>query len=425
VCSSDLEVVRAGGHPVLRVRIPETEEALVRLGKDEQISYRYPCHKKDFQIANGLISIWAEDNTKAMTSVPPAKQALVSKAKKPLLDTMLKRSSLKGTDKFRWVGTQYPCQASAQDAEMSLGEYENFVFKAGLLHLPDPAKAWRKIGTAQQRMCDFLDKAKEIRFISGKTDLRLGIEGRKWINCDGRNNFPDGEVFTGPIETATEGVVHYSFPAVFNGQEVEGVRLQFKAGKCVDASASKGEAFLHKMIDMDKGAKTLGEIAIGTNYAITDYTKNTLFDEKIGGTFHAAVGAGYPEQALPYLDEVLRRNKKNFKAQLAVGQIHLEAERPAEAKPHLEAALALNADSPEVWNNLGGLDMAAGDPRSAAVKFEKAIALDPNASFALVNAGQAWARAGDAAKAEQRFRRALEVAPGDAEAADQIGRAHV
>jgi tetratricopeptide (TPR) repeat protein len=135
----------------------------------------------------------------------------------------------------------------------------------------------------------------------------------------------------------------------------------------------------------------------------------------------AFFGAGYPEQALPYLDEVLRRNDKNFKAQLAVGQIHLEAERPAEAKPHLEAALALNADSPAVWNNLGGLDMAAGDVRSAAEKFEKAISLDPTASFALVNAGQAWARVGDESKAEQRFRRALDLAPRDAEAADRLG----
>jgi len=150
----------------------------------------------------------------------------------------------------------------------------------------------------------------------------------------------------------------------------------------------------------------------------------TYFDAPSRNYFrHGAAffGAGYPQQALPYLDEVLRRNDKNFKAQLAVGQIHLEAERPAEAKPHLEAALALSADSPAVWNNLGGLDMAAGDARSAAEKFEKAITLDPNASFALVNAGQAWVRIGNEAKAEQRFRGALEVAPNDAEAADRLG----
>ncbi|UCF33914.1 MAG: aminopeptidase, partial [Phycisphaerales bacterium] len=154
---------------------------------------------------------------------------------------------------------------------------------------------WQKIGVAQQRVCDFLEKAREIRFIAPGTDLRCGIAGRKWINCDGRNNFPDGEVFTAPIEDATEGEVHYSYPAVFQGQEVQDVRLRFRAGKVVDATAAKGEPFLHEMLEQDKGAKILGEIAIGTNYAIKQYTKNTLFDEKIGGTFHAALGAAYPE----------------------------------------------------------------------------------------------------------------------------------
>jgi aminopeptidase len=289
------EVLRAGGHPVLRVRIPETEEVLCKYGDDGQLSYIYPCNKKDMEIANGLISAWAEENTKAMSNVEPAKQALISKARKPILETLMKRSALEGNKKFRWVGTQFPCNASAQDAEMSLSEYEDFVFRAGLLHLSDPAKAWQKIGVAQQRVCDFLEKAREIRFIAPGTDLRCGIAGRKWINCDGRNNFPDGEVFTAPIEDATEGEVHYSYPAVFRGQEVQDVRLRFRAGKVVDATAAKGEPFLHEMLEQDKGAKILGEIAIGTNYAIKQYTKNTLFDEKIGGTFHAALGAAYPE----------------------------------------------------------------------------------------------------------------------------------
>lgn len=289
------EIVRAGGIPVLRLRIPETEEILCREGEEEQVSYLYPGNRRDVDDANGLISIMAEDNTKAMTNVDPAKQTLVTKARKPVLDALLKRAALDGPRKFRWVGTQYPCPASAQDAEMSLSEYEDFVFSAGLLHVRDPAAAWKKIGEAQQRVCDFLNRAKEIRFVAPDTDLRLGIAGRKWINCDGRNNFPDGEVFTGPIEDATEGTVRYTFPAVFHGQEVHDVRLTFRAGKVVDATAAKGEAVLHKMLSQDKGARTLGEIAIGTNYAIRNYTKNTLFDEKIGGTFHAALGAAYPE----------------------------------------------------------------------------------------------------------------------------------
>ncbi len=179
---------------------------------------------------------------------------------------------------------------------MSLAEYEDFVFRAGLLHKPDPVAEWKKIGRAQQRLCDFLDKARQIRFKTPRgTDIRLGIKGRRWINCDGHENFPDGEVFTGPIEDATEGVVAFSFPAVHGGREVTDVRLVFKAGKVVDASAAKGEDFLVKMLDSDPGARVLGELAFGCNYSIRGYTKNTLFDEKIGGTFHLAVGAAYPE----------------------------------------------------------------------------------------------------------------------------------
>jgi aminopeptidase len=120
-------------------------------------------------------------------------------------------------------------------------------------------------------------------------------EGRTWINCDGHENFPDGEVFTGPVEDSTEGFVCYSFPAVHGGREVDGIRLQFRAGRVVDATAAKGEDFLHAMLDQDAGARVLGEIALGTNYAVRHYTRNTLFDEKIGGTFHAALGTAYPE----------------------------------------------------------------------------------------------------------------------------------
>ena len=179
---------------------------------------------------------------------------------------------------------------------MSLAQYEDFVFKAGLLHLDDPAKAWKEISERQQRLVDYLTGKKELRFVAPNgTDLSLCIDGRTWLNCDGHENFPDGEVFTGPVEDATQGTVCYSFPAVHGGREVHDIRFEFRDGKVVDASASKGEDFLMAMLDQDPGARVLGEIAIGTNYSITDYSKNTLFDEKIGGTFHAAVGASYPE----------------------------------------------------------------------------------------------------------------------------------
>lgn len=127
------------------------------------------------------------------------------------------------------------------------------------------------------------------------TDLTVSVAGRKWINCAGKENFPDGEVFTGPIENSAEGYIRYSFPASHGGREVDDIQLWFKKGVVVKATASKGEPFLQSMLDMDAGARKIGEFAFGTNYGVKHYTKNTLFDEKIGGTIHIAVGSGYPE----------------------------------------------------------------------------------------------------------------------------------
>ena len=184
---------------------------------------------------------------------------------------------------------------------MSLTQFEDFVFRAGLLHLDDPAGAWRTIHERQERVREFLQRRRVLRFRvppaegNDGTDLTVNVDPAKsrWINCAGHENFPDGEVFTGP--QGVDGHVNYTFPAVYQGREVHNVRLAFKGGRVVDASAKKNEEFLIKMLDQDAGARTLGEIAIGTNYSITDFSRNTLFDEKIGGTFHAAVGAGYPE----------------------------------------------------------------------------------------------------------------------------------
>ena len=260
------------------------------------LRYINPLSAREIETIDATIGIWADENTKSLTRVDPKKQAAVSQARRPIMKRFLERAALKGKDKLRWTGTQFPCQSAAQDAERSLAEYEDFVYTAGLLDAPDPAALWRKFSDRQKKVADYLNKCREVRFRTPQgTDLTLGVRGRRWISCDGHENFPDGEVFTGPIEDATEGVVFYSFPAVHGGREAHDIRLKFKAGKVVDASASKGEDFLIQMLDQDKGARILGEIAIGTNYAIQEYTKNTLFDEKIGGTFHAAVGAAYPE----------------------------------------------------------------------------------------------------------------------------------
>ncbi|MFN3149283.1 aminopeptidase [Bremerella sp.] len=287
------EVVRAGAHPEISIVPDECKRIMLEEGSDEQLSYENPLLLHAVDTIDCSIGLWGQKNTKALSSISPQKSALQSQARKTYFKKFLGRAA---DGSLNWVGTQFPCESSAQDAEMSLSEYEDFVFRGGFLNEDDPVALWKKLSVQQQKLADFLMTKNEIRFVTPQgTDLTLGVEGRKWINCDGHENFPDGEVFTGPIETATEGVVKYSFPAVHGGRESDGIELTFREGRVVDAKASKGEDFLIAMLDQDAGARVLGEIAIGTNYAIQEYSKNTLFDEKIGGTFHAAVGASYPE----------------------------------------------------------------------------------------------------------------------------------
>ena len=286
-------VLKAGGHPFVQMTPDECAELKLDLGNVEQLKYENPIERETVETIDVAINLWGSENTKSLSQTNPARQALVSQSRKHLFGRFLEREA---AGELRWVGTQFPCQSAAQDAQMSLAAYERFVFSAGLIHLDDPGAAWRQISDQQQRMVDFLNGVHEVRFVTPRgTDLTVAVAGRTWVNCDGHVNFPDGEVFTGPIEDATTGVVHYSFPAVHGGREADGIRLVFRAGRVVEASATKGEEFLLAMLDQDAGARILGEIALGTNYGVQQYTRNTLFDEKIGGTFHAAVGTAFPE----------------------------------------------------------------------------------------------------------------------------------
>jgi aminopeptidase len=271
----------------------ELEEVFLKHGSDDQLRFVNPIQKFEYERIDASIGLWGEENTKALSNVDPKRIGLNQAARKPLLETFMKRSA---EGKLRWVGTQYPTQGAAQDAEMSLAEYEDFVFSAGKLDRPDPVAAWKAVSERQQRLTDFLNGKRDYRVVAANgTDVTLSIAGMKWINCDGHHNFPDGEVFTGPVVDSVNGTIRFSFPAVHHGREVDGVRLVFRNGKVVEASADKGEEFLVSMLDTDAGSRFLGECAIGSNYEITRYTKNTLFDEKIGGTVHFALGAGYPE----------------------------------------------------------------------------------------------------------------------------------
>ncbi|MEI6085474.1 MAG: aminopeptidase [Verrucomicrobiota bacterium] len=284
--------LKCGAFVITDIALDGLPEIFYGTASKEQLQWVSPFAKFKVKHIDASIGFWADENTKSLTNVDPKRLAAASSARKPLSKIFMDRSA---SGALRWVGTQWPCQASAQDAEMSLEEYEDFVYSAGHLDDPDPIQTWKRISKSQQALTDFLNKAREIRIVAEDTDIRYSCKGRKWVNCDGHCNFPDGEVFTGPVETSVTGHVKYSFPAVHNGREVHGARLTFAAGKVVKAEADKGEEFLRAMIAMDQGSCYLGEAAIGTNYNIKRYTKNTLFDEKIGGTIHLALGAGYPE----------------------------------------------------------------------------------------------------------------------------------
>jgi aminopeptidase len=205
---------------------------------------------------------------------------------------MMKRSA---AGELRWALTLFPTQAYAAEADMSLAEYEDFFYRACLCDRPDPVEAWRVQSDETRRLADWTNGREEIRLEGPGTDLTLNVSGRTFVAADGRHNMPDGEFFTGPVEDSVNGEVTFSYPAVYGGREVAGVKLRFRDGKVVDASAERNEDFLLKTLDTDEGARRLGELGIGTNYGIDRFTKEILLDEKIGGTIHLAVGMSYPE----------------------------------------------------------------------------------------------------------------------------------
>jgi aminopeptidase len=284
--------LRKGANPYCKVAVDGVQEIFLKEAKPAQLKFVSPITRMEIETIDCLVGIGGTYNTKQFTNVDPKKQAMHRGAQKDIQKIFMERSS-KG--ELRWVGTQYPTHAAAQDAGMSLEEFEDFVFNACLVHKKDPVGEWKKVSMEQARLVRWLNRKSEIHIVAKDTDITFNVRGRKWINCDGKNNFPDGEVFTGPVENSANGHIRYTFPAVYGGREVEDVYLEFKEGKVVKAKAAKGQKYLHSMIDMDEGSRYVGELAIGTNYGIKNFTKNILFDEKIGGTCHIALGAAYPE----------------------------------------------------------------------------------------------------------------------------------
>ena len=284
--------LRAGANVETNITLPGMDEIFYNESSLPQRRWISNVTKYRTRHLDAACFIRGEVNTRSLTNCDPKKMADVARARQPMRKIWMKRA---GVGELNWVLTQWPTRASAQDAEMSLAEYEDFVFSAGHLDDPDPVETWKKVSGAQQALARRLNRSKEFRIVAKNTDLTFSTAGRKWLNSAGKCNFPDGEVYTSPVEKSASGHIQFSFPAIHQSREVLDACLEFKDGKVVSATASKGEDFLRTMIEMDAGARYLGEAAFGTNYNIERFTRNTLFDEKIGGTIHLALGAGFPE----------------------------------------------------------------------------------------------------------------------------------
>jgi aminopeptidase len=278
-------LLQTGAIPIPQVALQGLQELFFEHAQDIHYEKTPPIMHALYEGADAFISVMAPHNTRALAGVDPGKQRALGKRDKAVQDLIL--------SKDRWVLTIFPTQALAQESDMGLDAYEEFVFEAMGLGEDDPVRYWRERAEEQGRLIERLEQAREVRIVGPETDLTLSVAGRKFMNGDGRHNMPCGEVFTGPVEDSANGSVYFGVPVAVAGREVSGVRLRFEGGRVVEASAEKGEEYLNSMLDADEGARYLGELGIGTNYGIPRATKNILFDEKLGGTVHLAVGRSY------------------------------------------------------------------------------------------------------------------------------------
>jgi len=286
------QIMKRGAHPSVILSTERLEDIFMNNASEVQLTHVSPLRKFMWENTDVFINVWADANMKNFSNVVPERLKKRSASQRSLTELFLGREA---EGKLQWTLGAYPTDAMAQEAQMSYFEYRDFVYSSCLVDRENPIDEWKKISKDQEHIADFLNKAKIVRFTGEDTDLTVRTEGRNWINCDGKKNMPDGEVFTGPIEGSAEGKIRFTYPGIYQGKEVEDIRLFFEKGKVIRAEASKGEDLLKQMIAADEGASRIGEISVGTNPGITRFTKNMLFDEKMGGTMHLALGFSIPE----------------------------------------------------------------------------------------------------------------------------------
>jgi aminopeptidase len=280
------ELLEREAWPLLRVELPEQAAGFWAAARDAHLDGFAPAELAEAEGTDASLAIQAPVNTRALTGVEPGRLARAARARRPVRVAALRR---------RWCGTLWPTAAGAQQAGMGTAEFAAFVRRATFLDRDDPPAAWRELRDFQARLIDRLRPARELRIEAEGTDLRLEVAGRTWVNSDGRRNMPSGEVFTGPVETSAEGRARFTLPSSPGGVDVGGIELEFREGRVVGARAERGQDYLRATLATDEGASRLGELGIGTNFGIDRPVGAILFDEKIGGTVHLAVGSSYPE----------------------------------------------------------------------------------------------------------------------------------
>jgi len=285
------QALAAGAYPEFRISLNGTEKIFYDGASDKQLQYVSPLSRYVYENYNAILNIIAPFNVKELQNVDPSKKQKANAARADLNKIFMNRAA---ADELRWTLCVFPTSAEAQECGMSLAEYGDFVYNACFLYESIPIDRWKKLEKDQQKIVDLLNSRNQIHFKGSNVDVRFNTSGKKWINSSGKHNMPSGEVFTAPVEDSVNGKVRFSYPGIYMGQEIEDIILEVKNGEVVKAGAAKSEELLNKILEIP-GAKRFGEAAIGNNYRINKFTKNMLFDEKMGGTIHMALGAAYPE----------------------------------------------------------------------------------------------------------------------------------
>ncbi len=289
LCDRALEV---GAHPHLLLEFPDQQELFFNKASESQLDYPPTFQKLAYETFESRIRIHSSTNPRALSGIAPSTLGRRQKALAPILQTQMLRGA---TGELRWLTTLFPTEGYAVEAGMGWNAYQDFVFRACHADEADPVAYWKSVEYEQAKMIERLKGHNLVTLRGPNVDLSLSIKNRTFINSCGTHNMPDGEIYTGPVEESINGWVKFTYPAIYNGVAVEGIELIFSSGRVDKAKSDKNESYLLEMLASDSGARYLGEFAIGTNFEIDRFTGNILFDEKIGGTFHMALGAGYPE----------------------------------------------------------------------------------------------------------------------------------